>query len=68
MKRSLSLLAIVMSFSLVACNNSNTEQEKGSNEVTEISILMGKPEIASEFEEMLAYYSEENDVKVTLIP
>ena len=68
MKRSLSLLAIVMSFSLVACNNSNTEQEKGSNEVTEISILMGKPEIASEFEEMLAYYSEENDITVTMIP
>lgn len=40
----------------------------GSDEKVSITILMGKPEVGSQFEQMLAAYSAETGVEVTMIP
>ncbi len=49
-------------------DNGNKKTEK-SGKATEISILLGKPEIAVQFDKMLAEFQESNkDIKITVIP
>lgn len=62
------LLATVLSVTLVSCSNSTDDEGNDEGSADEISILMGKPEVSAEFEKMLAEYSEENDITVTMIP
>lgn len=78
MKRIYMLILAVLLVILSACGNDtngNSEKEKGnaktetSGKATEISILLGKPEIAVQFDEMLAEFQESNkDIKITVIP
>jgi raffinose/stachyose/melibiose transport system substrate-binding protein len=51
----------------VACGGSS-DNKGGSSEAKEISVLMGKPEVSAQFEEMLKAYATETGVKVTMIP
>lgn len=77
--RLLLLAAITLLFSTVlyACggNTKNTTEggqtENGSSskgEKTNFSILIGKPEIAEEFEKAVKQYSQDHNVNVTIIP
>ncbi|GAE37281.1 ABC transporter substrate-binding protein [Halalkalibacter akibai] len=78
MKKLLSLLVLMALLTLAACGGGDTdstsEQEgntgaaEGSGKATEISILLGKPEIAKQFDAAIAEFSAENNVKVTVIP
>lgn len=73
MKRTLSsvLLVILMVSVLAACGGGNTNESNtgASTEKTKISVLVGKQEIAQQFEEMVKEYNESQDkVEVTLIP
>ncbi|WHY03558.1 ABC transporter substrate-binding protein [Neobacillus sp. DY30] len=65
------LLALIMIFVLAACSGGNDKANsdgKKSDKV-KISVLMGKPEIAQQFEEMIkAYNSSQDEVEVTYIP
>lgn len=78
MKKLLSVIGIsaLLASSLAACSgskntsssaNSNTEPAKAGNP-TEISVLIGKSEIISQFEEMVEHYNTSQDqVKVSII-
>ncbi|MFC0472330.1 ABC transporter substrate-binding protein [Halalkalibacter kiskunsagensis] len=78
MKKLMSLLVLVALLTLAACGGADTDstsQQEGNEEATkskakatEISILLGKPEIAKQFDEAIADFSAENNVKVTVIP
>ncbi|WP_084034720.1 ABC transporter substrate-binding protein [Anaerobacillus alkalilacustris] len=76
MKKLLSLLVIVALLALAACGGNddksstpNDSETKGStSKAKEISIFLGKPEIAQEFEAAIADFSSETGIKVTIIP
>lgn len=66
MKKVLSiLLAAVMAGSLVGCGAGGAASQKK----TEVSVLIGKPEIAKQFEETVSEFNKESkDAKVKIIP
>ncbi|MCT8137125.1 carbohydrate ABC transporter substrate-binding protein [Anaerobacillus sp. CMMVII] len=76
MKKLFSLLVVAALLTLAACGSGNDQTSPetsgstggGSAKATEITILMGKPEIAKEFEAAVADFSNETGVKVTIIP
>lgn len=70
MKKIVALFAALMfALSLTACGApaGGTSGGKG-NGGTSITILMGKPEVGSQFEQMLAEYTKNTGVNVTMIP
>lgn len=73
MKKLLMPLVASALITLAACgSDSETEGNEstgsGSDKATEISVLLGKPEIAKEFETAINEYADENNVNVTIIP
>jgi len=61
------LLSVVLTFTLAACGQSDSSggDSKGK---TEISVLLGKPEVIGEFEEMVAEFNDTHEIKVTVVP
>lgn len=76
MKKLLTLFVLIAILTLAACGGeedtaSQTDGNKDSGskaKATEISILLGKPEIAKEFEAAVDEFASENNVKVTIVP
>lgn len=65
------LTSVTLALGLASCGQSGgsaqpSGSETGSGEA--ITILMGKPEVGSQFEAMLAQYGKDTGVNVTMIP
>lgn len=68
MKKFISVLtAAIIALSLTACSTAPSSQGGTKSDVS-ITILMGKPEVGSQFEAMLKDYTSKTGVKVTMIP
>lgn len=70
---SLALSAMLATAILSGCGSKSGQDKAGgqgdSGKKVELSILMGKPEVAKQFEDMLAEYNKENkSVKISMIP
>lgn len=74
MKKFLALVTAALAITTVtACSggssgSESTAKDSASSKGESISILMGKSEVGSQFEKMLADYSGKNNVNVTMIP
>jgi raffinose/stachyose/melibiose transport system substrate-binding protein len=73
MKKLYSLgLGVVLTFGLAACSGNNSSSNNdgdSSSDKTEISVLIGKEEIATEFEETVDAFNESHDdINLSIIP
>lgn len=63
------LVSSIMSVSVLAGCSSNKTAENSTGDKVQVNILMGKPEVAKQFEEMLTEYNNSNkNAKITMIP
>ena len=69
MKKLSLLLALLLCLtSLAGCGTGSSGSGGGASDGTSITILMGKPEVGKQFEQMLSDYTQATGVKVTMIP
>lgn len=67
-KLALILAAAFLTLTLSACGAPAGSAGQAGGSGTSITVLMGKPEVGSQFEKMLAEYSAQSGVNVTMIP
>lgn len=64
-----SIVAVLIACILVICLFGGCSRSSGAkDDVVSITILMGKPEVAAQFEKMLADYTKKTGINITMIP